>query len=99
MSRVRGFGVLGLLIAVTLPLAAQDKKGDKGKKTTADIGPLVQAGEATGKITRIGTGTITLQVAQTTTQPHLTHRTVTTKKGVRRVPVETVQVKPSTKEY
>jgi hypothetical protein len=103
MSRVVRWVALALLLAGTLPLAAQDKKADKNKpKANQDITPLVQAGEAVGKITKLGTGTITLQLVQAVARPRVTTRTVPVpgKRGARtRVPVETAQVRTVAKEY
>jgi hypothetical protein len=102
MGRVVRWVALGLLLAGTLPLAADDKKPDKNKKASQDITPLVQAGEAVGKITKLGTGTVTLQLVQAVAKPHMTTRTVPVpgKRGARtRVPVETAQVRAVAKEY
>jgi hypothetical protein len=75
MGKVGQAAVVGLLVLGALPLLAdeqQKKKGPdkpKGQGQTS-IGQLVQAGEVTGRLLRIGGGgSFTLQVVQASVQP------------------------------
>jgi hypothetical protein len=75
-SILRSAGLVLLLVAV--PVLAQDKDKEDRKanpRNGQELTPLVLAGEATGRITRVNSGTsLTLEVALPTAQPMVRSR-------------------------